>query len=264
MTELKFGDIAATGYDRTVGEMTLRIVPILLRAAHLKPGQRVLDIATGTGLAAEAAAAVVGPSGEVVAADISTSMLTRARDRLGRISHVTLAVEDGQSLTFSDDSFDAVVCNMGLFYFSDPARGLSEFRRVLRPGARVALTVFTRPDRALVGGLLRAAIAQRVPSKRAEVERVFSVGDERNLGALLTSLGFTNIEIKTETLAFTFKSFEDYFDGVERGAGYMGQEYLALPQEVRRAVREDVRSAVAGTSGKVEVAVEVRVAGANK
>jgi cyclopropane fatty-acyl-phospholipid synthase-like methyltransferase len=54
MTELKFGDIAATGYDRTVGEMTLRTVPILLRAAHLKPGQRVLDIATGTGLAAEA------------------------------------------------------------------------------------------------------------------------------------------------------------------------------------------------------------------
>jgi ubiquinone/menaquinone biosynthesis C-methylase UbiE len=189
-------------------------------------------------------------------------MLTRARDRLGRISHVTLAVEDGQSLTFSDDSFDAVVCNMGLFYFSDPARGLSEFRRVLRPGARVALTVFTRADRALVGGLLRTAIAQRVLSKRAEVERVFSVGDERYLGALFTSLGFTNIEIKTETLACTFKSFDDYFDGVERGAGHMGQEYLALPQKVRRAVREDVRSAVAGTSGKV--AVEVRVAGANK
>ncbi len=65
MPELQFRDTAAAGYDRSVGVMTRRIVPALLRAARLAPGQRVLDIATGTGAAAEIAAAVVGPSGHL-------------------------------------------------------------------------------------------------------------------------------------------------------------------------------------------------------
>jgi ubiquinone/menaquinone biosynthesis C-methylase UbiE len=68
MVELQFRETAAAGYDRSVGEMTRRIVPALLRAARLAPGMRVLDIATGTGLAAEAAAEAVGLSGHVVAA----------------------------------------------------------------------------------------------------------------------------------------------------------------------------------------------------
>ncbi len=71
MAELQFRDTAAAGYDRAVGHMTRQLIAPLLRAARLSPGQRVLDIATGTGLAAEAAAEAVGPSGHVVAADIS-------------------------------------------------------------------------------------------------------------------------------------------------------------------------------------------------
>src|SRR4051812_21249917 len=102
MAELHFPATAVAGYDRTVGEMTQRIVPILLRAAHLAPSQWVLDIATGTGLAAEAAVTIVGPTGHVVAADISPAMIDKARERLGRFKTVTLAIENGQSLTFSD------------------------------------------------------------------------------------------------------------------------------------------------------------------
>src|SRR5215212_6695339 len=190
MAELQFRDTAAAGYDRSVGEMTRRIVPALLRAARLAPGQRVLDIATGTGLAAEAAAEVVGASGHVVAADISPAMLDRARERLGALPNASLAVEDGQSLTFRPESFDAVICNMGLMYFPNPVRGLSEFRRVLRLGGRAAVSVFTRADRALVGGLVRRAIARHVPSKAAEAGRFFSLGDERRLRATMEVAGF--------------------------------------------------------------------------
>ena len=93
MAELQFRDTAAAGYDRSIGVMTRRVVPLLLRAARLVPGQRVLDIAAGTGLAA----------------DISPAMVARARERLGGRPNVSFAVEDAQALTLADQGFDAVI-----------------------------------------------------------------------------------------------------------------------------------------------------------
>jgi SAM-dependent methyltransferase len=259
MGDLQFRESAAAGYDRGVGEMTRRFVPPLLRAARLAPGARVLDVATGTGLAAEAALAAVGATGHVTAADISPAMAARARDRLAARANVALAVEDGQALSFAGGSFDAVLCHMGLMYFPDPARGLAEFRRVLRPGGRCAVSVFTRADRALVGGLIRGAIARHVPSKAEEYARFFALGEEGRLRALFGAAGLAEVEGATATARFAFPSFDAYFGGVERGEGHMGQEYAAVPEDVRRRVREEMRREVADAGGPVEVEVEVGI-----
>ena len=114
--------------------------------AHVAPGMHVLDIATGTGLAAEAALGVIGAAGHVTAADLSPAMVEKARQRLGNVKNVSLAVEDGQALSYPDESFDAVVCSLGLMFFPDPLRALAEFRRVLRPGGRAAISVNTVRD----------------------------------------------------------------------------------------------------------------------
>src|SRR5262249_58847452 len=97
-------------------------------------GMRVLDMVGGRGLAPEAALSAVGPTGHVTAADVSPAMAEKARKRLGEARNASVLVEDAQALSFSDETFDAVVCNLGLMFFPEPARGLSEFRRVLFPG----------------------------------------------------------------------------------------------------------------------------------
>lgn len=145
--ELSFKNKAAAEYDRAFAHVTAHFMPFLLRAADIAPGMRVLDIATGTGLSAEAALAAVGPTGHVTAADISPAMAEKARERLGKVPNVSVSVEDGQGLSFPDESFDAVLCNLGLMFFPDPVRGLSEFRRVLRPGGRAAVSVNTVVER---------------------------------------------------------------------------------------------------------------------
>src|SRR6266853_1408332 len=121
--ELTFRDEAAAEYDRAFAHVTAYFMPFLLRAAHLAPGMRVLDIATGTGLSAEAALAAVGPTGHVTAADVSPDMAEKARRRLGEAQNVSVSVEDGQALSFADCSFDVVLCNPRADVFPRPGAG---------------------------------------------------------------------------------------------------------------------------------------------
>ena len=100
LEELSFKDEAAAEYDRAFAHVTMHFMPFLLRAAQVAPGMRVLDIATGTGLSAEAALAAVGPKGHVTAAAVSPAMAVKARERLGEAPNAAVAVEDGQALSF--------------------------------------------------------------------------------------------------------------------------------------------------------------------
>ena len=141
---------------------------------------RVLDIATGTGLSAEAALAAVGPCGHVTGADLSPAMVERARERLGKAANVLVSVEDAQALSFPDGSFDAVLCNLGLMFFPDPVRGLSEFRRVLRRSGRTAVSVNTAPE-CSYNHQINVILARHVPSLAEAVTRTFALGEASRL-----------------------------------------------------------------------------------
>jgi len=253
--ELTYKDQAAAGYDRAFARVTTHFIPLLLRAARVAPGMHVLDIAAGTGLAAEAALGIVGAAGHITTTDLSTAMVEKARQRLGNAKNVSLKVEDGQALSFSDESFDAVVCSLGLMFFPDPLRGLAEFRRVLRPGGRAAVSVNTVPERSY-NTRIHLAIARQVPSLMEATARVFSLGDESKLKSLFEAANFRDVEITTQTHRFVLPSFTAYFEPFEQGAGSPGQAFVSLPEETRRVVREEVRRDLGDTGGKIEIEVE--------
>lgn len=263
MAQLMYDAGAAAGSERAFARVSSHFIPFLLSAGHVASGQRVLDVATGTGLAAEAALAIVGANGHVVAADISPHMAARARERLTGAPNVSVCIEDGQALTFPDETFDTVLCSLGLMFFPDPARGLAEFHRVLRPGGRAAVSVNTVPERSY-NTRIHPIIARHAASLAPAASQVFSLGDAARLQALFVDAGFHDVDVTTTIHHFGVPSFKEYFEHVERGWGSAGQVFVSLPEEVKRAVREDVRRDVDDTGGPLQIEVEYRFASGQK
>jgi ubiquinone/menaquinone biosynthesis C-methylase UbiE len=247
----------AAGYDELFAHVTRSFIPALLKAAQIDVGHRVLDIATGTGAAAQAAAEIVGPSGEVVAGDISSTMLEAAKNNL-KNTLVRLEKLDGQSLPFPHARFDRIICQLGLAFFEEPARGLAEFKRVLMPSGRTAVVVNSTPERSLFTRI-GTVIGEHIPAKAEQLNRYASIRTGERLGALLKGAGFAQVEVHSETRAFSFASFDDYFGGTEAGAGVSGQEYVKLLPELRRAVREDVRLSFPDKGNSEPFVVEMEV-----
>ena len=257
--ELHFRDEAAALYDEAFAHVTAYFMPFLLRAAHVAPGMSILDIATGTGLSAEAALAVVGSTGHVTAADISPEMVAKARERLADAPNVAVSVEDGQALPFPDESFDAVLCNLGLMFFPDPAQGLMEFRRVLRPGGRMAVSVNTVVERSY-NHQINVMISRYVPGLADSVVRTFALADASKLQSLFDAAGCADFATDTIRHAFVLPSFDAYYGPFERGGCSTGQALVGLSEDIRHAIREEARRDLGDTGGPVKPEAEYCIA----
>jgi ubiquinone/menaquinone biosynthesis C-methylase UbiE len=188
----------------------------LCEAAAIAPGHRVLDLASGTGHPATTIAARVGPTGRVIATDLSPEMVAvakRAVARLG-ITNVEVMEMGAEQLAFPDAGFDAVTCRFGLMFCPEPARAAAEIHRVLRPGGRVALCVWDEPAKnpffTAIGQLAGKFIPLPPPDPTAP--GVFRLAAPGALESVLTGSGLRDVRVESMPMQVVYASPAEYWN----------------------------------------------------
>ena len=197
MTTATFQDFsgsAAENYEQFfVPAIAMPFSAGLMRAAELRPGETVLDVACGTGLVARLAASAVGAGGSVTGVDVAPDMIeVAAATEQPAGARIEWHQGDAGSLPLANQCVDVVLCQMGLMFVEDKAGAVAEMYRVLRPGGRVALNT-PGPMQPLFENLEDALVAHINPGLGGFVRAVFSMHDPTELGTLLAEAGFTDV-----------------------------------------------------------------------
>ena len=197
-------DQVAAGYDRTndvlsVGNAVLWRIATT-RAVAPRPGERVLDLAAGTGTSS---ASLACSGAHVVAADFSPGMIEVGRRRQAAVPNIEFVVADGMNLPFDDDSFDAVTISFGLRNIVDPKVTLAELYRVTAPGGRIVVCEFSRPVKPLRGAYtwylskVMPTLAKAVSSNDVAYDYLFesiaSWPDQKTLAGWMRDAGFSEV-----------------------------------------------------------------------
>lgn len=182
----------------------------LLDAARLAPGERVLDVACGTGIATRLAAEAVGPTGTVTGADVNPGMLDVARAAVPAEAGITWHQAPAEDLGLPDSSYDVVLCSLGFMFFPDKPQALREMRRVLAPGGRTVLGT-PGPTPPLLEAIGQALSAHVGPGASMFVHAVFSVHDPGEVRSLLEAAGFEDVETTTGTILLRVPPPAEFF-----------------------------------------------------
>ena len=226
----------ATWDSADYAAVATRIVPmaeLLIDAADIEAGSTVLDIATGSGNAALAAARA---GGVVTGIDYAPGLLERARTRAAAEDlDMTLMEADAEALPFEDASFDAVVSAVGVMFTPDQPRAAAELLRVVRPGGTIALANWTPTS--FVGGMLRT-VGRHVPPP-AGIPSPLRWGTEEALAELLGD-AVSELLVRRQTFVFRFRSAAEFVEFFRANYGPVHRAFAALDEEGQARLAADL------------------------
>jgi SAM-dependent methyltransferase len=252
-------DRRADGYHHFFEPITTRVIDPLLDAAEVGPETRVLDVATGPGYVA-AAAARRGAS--VVGIDVAMEMLALAGKLQPGIEFVQA---DAEHVPFEDRSFDAVVGNFVVLHLGRPEGVAAELVRVLAPGGKLALSVWDAPERARLFGVFLDAVAEAGATPPPNVPAgppFFRFSDDAEFARLLTGTGLDDVGVQTisfiHRVAGADKLWDEFLNATVRTRALV----LGQTEEVQAEIRAAFDRAVAeyAVDGELELTVAVKIA----
>lgn len=261
-------DLCAERYDGCLTRVFAPFSRRLLDLAQLQAGYRVLDVASGSGQATFMAAQAVGPEGCVTGVDLSERMLGLARQRAEALGadNVEFFHMDAEELKFPPDSFDTVLCALGLMLFPQPNEALSEMRRVLRTGGTAALSVFGRGSRVALRALIEPFIPHMLPPPQRGPS-IFGFGRVEVLEGAVREAGFSDVTALKEAHVRAVEQEEDACEML-LSLGRLAQMFSRLSAEAQAELKEQVfqiaRDQYSTPGGALELPFELTYAVAHR
>lgn len=226
---------------RPVGQTMLDLVA-------LKPGERVLDLASGIGEPAALAAERVGPTGHVIATDLAPTMVALGRARVARLglTNIEFRQMDASAPDLPGGSFDVALCRWGLMFIDDLEGTLSRLHDLLAPGGRLAIAVWGPPEEvpaiSLATRVLRRELDLAPPAEGTATP--FDLADIDALTQTLGAAGFKAIENQPVSVVYDFASDEEYL-GYRRDLSPPDPAMARIPEARRAAAWQAVGEALA-------------------
>ena len=247
----------ASGWDARHAyfeEVARPVTERLLERIAPAPGDVILDVAAGTGIAGFAAAARVGPSGKVIVSDFATQMVeaaTRHADAMG-ITNVECRQLAAEQLDLPDESIDGVLCRWGYMLMGDPGAALREAHRVLRGGGRLAFAVFAGPQENPWASIPARILVERghMAPPQPGAPGILALADRDRLRRLTSGAGFGEPTIEAVDFLLLASDFDDYWELLSHTAGPLAAAIGRLPSDARDSARAAVAEAVSPFAGE--------------
>lgn len=229
---------SAEAYDRHIGRYSPRLARALLEAADVSIGQRVLDVGCGPGALTAALSGLLGPA-NVFAIDPSESFVESCAQRH---PGVDVRVGSAEALPFADDTFDVSLAQLVVNFMSDPQAGVSEMRRVTRPGGVVAAVVWDYAgEMTLLRRFWDAAVSLDPEAAERDEGRSMPNCTPAALEGLWREAGLGRPTTSTIVVDAEYDGFEDLWRGVEHGSGPSTAHVASLPPQRRAQLRDELR-----------------------
>jgi ubiquinone/menaquinone biosynthesis C-methylase UbiE len=263
-------DNAAAGWQtwwETIESGARKVSDKIVDLAEIKPGDKVLDIATGIGEPAVTAAKKVLPNGKVVAIDISPQMLAIARTRaksLGLDGIMEFRESDGEKIDLPDSTtkFDAILSRFGLMFFPNLSFALVKIRHLLITNGRLSAAVWSTPSKVPLIDLAFASVRKQInaPAPPPGTPGPFALADTETLKQLFSQAGFKDIKVEILQVTFEFDSPESYTKHIQQTATRIHAMLANQPEEVKKQAWNSITEAVwqyADSHGRVNLDNEV-------
>lgn len=224
----------AEGADREALRFSAFCADRLVANLHPAVGDKILDVATGTGAVALAASQMVGPAGRVTAIDTAELLLARLEAKISQfgIANIDVHTMDAAHLDFRRDYFRHTTCSLGLFWLSDPRTAVREWVRVTRPGGSVNLAVFAPQVFQPQLGFLQQRMAQ-YSGRRDTPFSWNQVSQHETLRALLQDAGLVDVTVHAEQLGYHLRDTQEWWEVIWHSALRLLVEQLPVAQRER-------------------------------
>ena len=214
----------------------------LLHFAKIQPGEKIIDVACGTGLTSFRALDATGKNGFVAGVDISDKMIEIANEAAKKIDKANVKFErmDAEELKVGNDEYDAAICALGLMYVPDPINALKEMHRVLKPGGRCAVAVWGKRSNcgwAEIFGIVDKRVSSEV------CPMFFNLGNERMLEKSFEAAGFSNIHTERIHSSLYYNSAEEACAAAFEG-GPVALAYFKFSNSIKNEVIEEYLASI--------------------